>query len=389
MDKYHFNQPLNRKHTRCYKYDSADAQGTRIGLWVADMDLRVAPAITRAIKKRAEHDVFGYVTVGKDYRQAVHDWYLSRHGWNINTEYIQTVPGVVPAITAILRERVEEGKKKVMLHTPAYNCFFSSIDHAGAEMVASPLILENQHYRIHMEDMRAKIAQTDTLLLCNPHNPTGRVWTREELTEVASLCAAHHVLVIADEIHCEFGFYRAYTPFGIVAEELKANGQALDYIVLNSASKAWNIAGLRTANAIAGDDARHQWLEHVIARNEMEDMNVFGIEATIAAYKKGGDWMDCVNTLFRTNYEMLCIWMSENAPLLKVTKMEGTYLAWVDCRAITSDTDRLVKTILQHTGVKINSGKIYGDAGFIRINLAISSDQLMHALMLIRRYLAA
>lgn len=389
MDKFHFNRGIDRKNTRCYKYDSADARGTEIGLWVADMDFEVAPAITAAIRKRAEHPVFGYVTVNEEYRLAVHDWYLHAHGWDIPTERIETVPGVVPAITAILRERAKTGA--VCFFTPAYNCFFSSAEHAGAEAITSPLILRNQHYEIDWENLANCLERTKTLLLCNPHNPTGRVWTREELTRIAEMCAEKGVMVIADEIHCEFGWGRSYCPWAVVVRDAEGarNQEPGSWIVLNSASKAWNIAGLRQANAIAGDDDTHQWLCRVIEENELEDMNIFGVEATIAAYREGEEWLQAVNDYFRSNYEWLCDYLQKQAPQVKITKMEGTYLAWVDCRALPDNTEKITRRILEETGVKVNDGKIYGGEGFIRINLAITRSQLEEGIKRMLPYLQA
>lgn len=380
MDKYHFDEIVERHHTHSYKYDSADAKGTEIGLWVADMDFRVAPEISEAVRNRANHDVYGYVTVSNDYKKAVRNWYATEHNWQIPTEQIEAIPGVVPAITALLRERAKEGA--MCFNTPAYNCFFSSARHAECAAIESPLINKDGHFEMDIEGMRKALSQAKTYLLCNPHNPTGRVWSAEELMTVARICAENNVMVIADEIHCEFAWGAPYTPFARIAEQLKAEGKNIHYIILNSASKAWNIAGLRQANAIAGDEESLNILRMALEENELEDMNIFGVEATIAAYRHGKEWLKEVNAYIQSNYQLLRQWCNENLPQLIVTKQEGTYLAWVDCRAINNTTEKITHRILSETGVKVNDGKMYGGDGFIRINLAISRDRLREALNL-------
>lgn len=389
MDKFHFDTPTCRRGTRSYKYDSADAQGTEIGLWVADMDFEVAPAIAEAVQCRAQHPIYGYVTVQDDYRQAAADWYRTQHGWTIPTDYIEAIPGVVPAITALLRARAQAGP--VCFFTPAYNCFFSSARHAGIEAIEMPLLLQDRHYEIDWSLLEATLRRAKTLLLCNPHNPTGRVWTREELTRIAALCIEHDVMVIADEIHCEFAWGRSYCPWAVAVRyaEGTRNKEQGSWIVLNSASKAWNIAGLRQANAIACDEQMHDWLCRVIEENELEDMNIFGVEATIAAYQHGEEWLRSVNRYIQSNYEYLCQWAEQHAPATPVIRMEGTYLAWMDCRALPCSTKEITHRILTETGVKINDGAMYGGDGFIRINLALSHTMLAEALQRIIPYFAA
>lgn len=385
---YNFDERVSRLGTNSYKWDSADSGHVDYPLWVADMDFRVPEPIVQALHQRVEHGIFGYVTIPRSIGEAVCRWFEHRHHWTIDPSMIVTAPGIVPAITAILRTlRLSKPNQqlRVVLHTPAYNCFFNCIHNAGATLVETPLERIDNHYEMDWQNLDDSLAEADVLIFCNPHNPSGRVWTRDEIAHVANLCRKHDVLVISDEIHAEFAWrdIRPYTPFATLADRL-------NYIIMTSAGKAFNIAGLQNANIVCGNEQMLRLVEKAMADHHLEDINPFGLIAVQTAYNECEDWLDQLNTYIHGNYTALCDWFSTHAPSYHVTRMEGTYLAWVDCREalcspemqarhITTTTE-LCQYLIDHASVKFNDGAMYGLEGYIRINMACSRSFLLEAL---------
>ena len=262
--KYDFDEIIPRRHTNSYKWDSA-ADSDVLPLWVADMDFRTAPAITEALADRVGHGIFGYTRVPDEYYEAVCAWFKRRHGWAIEKEWMIYTSGVVPAVSAVIKALTVPGDK-VLVQTPVYNCFFSSIRNNGCEVASNPLVYENHTYRIDFEDLERKASdeRVKVMLLCNPHNPAGRVWTREELIQIGEICLRHNVTVVSDEIHCELTYPgHAYTPFASLPETF--TGHAVTCI---SPSKAFNIAGLQIANIVAPDEDMHRRIDKAININE-------------------------------------------------------------------------------------------------------------------------
>ena len=258
--KYDFDEIIPRRHTNSYKWDSA-ADSDVLPLWVADMDFRTAPAITEALADRVGHGIFGYTRVPDEYYEAVCAWFKRRHGWAIEKEWMIYTSGVVPAVSAVIKALTVPGDK-VLVQTPVYNCFFSSIRNNGCEVASNPLVYENHTYRIDFEDLERKASdeRVKVMLLCNPHNPAGRVWTREELIQIGEICLRHNVTVVSDEIHCELTYPgHAYTPFASLPETF--TGHAVTCI---SPSKAFNIAGLQIANIVAPDEDMHRRIDKAI-----------------------------------------------------------------------------------------------------------------------------
>ncbi len=376
--KYDFDELIPRRGTNSYKWDSA-ADADVLPLWVADMDFRTAPCIMEALRRRVEHGVFGYTRVPDAYYQAVIDWFGRRHGWRINREWIIYTSGVVPALSAIIKALTEPGDR-VLVQTPVYNCFFSSIRNNGCEVVSSPLVRDGNTYRMDFDDLERKAAdpRTKLLLLCNPHNPAGRVWTREELLRVGDICLRNGVRVISDEIHCELtlpGY--EYIPFASLSEAFQANT-----ITCLSPSKAFNIAGLQIANIVSSDEEVRRHIDRAININEVCDVNPFGVEALVAAYNRGEDWLDALNAYLYENYRCLCDYFDEHLPQLPVTKLEGTYLVWVDCRALRLSSAELAERLLERQKLWLNEGSMYGaeGEGFLRINIACPRSRLLEAL---------
>ena len=384
--KYHFDEIIERRNTGCVKWDEK-TDSNIIPLWVADMDFAVAPAIQEAIKRRAQHPVFGYTHVQDDYYESVISWFKRRHQWHIQRDWVLYTTGVVPAMSVAIKALTMPGEK-VLILSPDYNCFFSSIRNNGCEVsecVLTPLTphssLHTPHFEVDWDDFESLCAdeKTTVFLLCNPHNPTGRVWTREELQRMADICHQHHVRIVSDEIHCELIMPgHTFVPMGTVAP---------DAIILNSPSKSFNIAGLQMANIICQDAETRRRLDRAININEVCDVNPFAPEAVKAAYNDSEDWIDALNLYLWDNYRALCDFAAQHLPQWRVMPLEGTYLVWVDVSAACSVNGGFVAVycdhILQQTGVWLNPGTMYGPVsgeGYLRINIACPRTLLMEAL---------
>lgn len=385
MAKYDFNQVVQRKNTNSYKWDIV--ADDILPLWVADMDFEVAPEIKQAIIERANHGIFGYTLVPDSYYDSIIQWFKSRHNWSIDRNSIIYTSGVVPAISATIKALAMPGEN-VLVQTPVYNCFFSSIRNQGCCVVENELIREGDTYKINFEDFEKKCAdeKTTIFLLCNPHNPTGRVWTKDELEQMNSICLKHGVKIISDEIHCELvmpGY--SYTPFASISEECKNNS-----IILNSPSKAFNIAGLQIANIICENTVWRRRINRAINIFEICDVNPFGIVALQAAYNKGGEWIDELNQYIYENYLYLKQFILEELPQVEVIKLEGTYLAWIDIMCFELSSDEAYNELLNDGKVLVNSGTLYGKKsgeGYLRINLACPRETLKKGLIRIARIL--
>lgn len=380
--KHNFDLVPSRWNTNSYKYDSAPNQEI-IPLWVADMDFPTAPVVQEAILKRAQHPIFGYVKVPESFYQSTMSWFARRHGWTIPRDAFIYTSGVVPAISAIIQGICKPGDK-VLVQTPVYNCFFSSIRNSGCERVDSPLIYEDGTYHIDFEDFEQKASDpaVKVFLMCNPHNPAGRVWTCEELTRLGEICLKHQVFVISDEIHCELVMpgYK-YTPFASLSQEFMQNSA-----VCISPSKSFNIAGLQIANIIIADAEIQKKVDKAININEVCDVNPFGVEALQAAYTpEGEEWLMQLNDYIAGNYEYICAFFQQELPQFPVTKLEGTYLAWIDVRSLNESSEQLEERLMEEQKVWINAGSMYGTEGFIRINLACPRATLEEGLKRLKK----
>lgn len=384
---YDFDELIDRRGSGSYKWDEAESNDV-LPLWVADMDFRVAPPITEALQRRVAHGIFGYTLVPESYYEAVINWFRRRHGWLINRQWIQYTSGVVPAISAIIKALTTPGDK-VIVQTPVFNCFFSSIRNNGCEVSESPLLRHNNRYEIDYEDLerRASDAKAKLFLLCNPHNPAGRVWTKDELERMNDICSRHNVKVISDEIHCEIVMsgYK-YTPFASISQACLDNS-----ITCNSPSKSFNTAGLQIANIICNDETTRKKINKAININEVCDVNPFGVVALQAAYNECGDWLDQLCEYIHANYEFAKAFLEQRLPLAKVTEMEGTYLAWIDISWTGQSSDAITNMLLNEAKVMVSSGSIFGKRdgeGFIRINLACPKARLEDGLQRIVRALS-
>lgn len=375
--EYDFSRPTERRGTDSYKWDSAPETDI-IPLWVADMDFETFPGITEALQRRVAHGIFGYTRVPEAYYEAVCNWFGKHHGWHINREDIIYTSGVVPAVSAVIKALTLPGDQ-VIVQGPVYNCFFSSIRNNGCEMVSNSLIYnkEELRYEIDFDDLERKLAheRARLMLLCNPHNPGGRVWTRDELTRVAELCRKYGVRVVSDEIHCELTLYdNEYVPFGSLPDELSHGS-----ITCCSPSKAFNTAGLQIANIVCRDAEVRNRIDRAININEVCDVNPFGVIALQAAYSdEGYEWLTQLRAYISSNYDLLRERFARELPKCKVIRMEGTYLAWIDCSELHISSDEIEEMLMHENKVWVNAGSMYGTEGaaFIRINMACTSELL-------------
>lgn len=375
--KYDFDKTIDRRATNSYKWDSAP-EGV-LPMWVADMDFRTASAIIDALQKRVAHGIFGYTRVPDAYYDAVTSWFSRRHGWNIDREWIIYTSGVVPAVSAVIKALTVPGDK-VIVQTPVYNCFFSSIRNNGCEIVSNPLRRTADTYEMDFDalercaaDPRAKV-----MLLCNPHNPAGRVWTPDELTRLGNICLRNGVTVVSDEIHCELvyqGF--KYTPFASLSDAFLHRS-----VTCVSPSKAFNIAGLQIANIVAFDNDLRSRIDKAININEVCDVNPFGVAATIAAYNEGEEWLNQLVDYLHGNYEAMAEFCRRELAEFPITRLEGTYLVWMDCSSLGMPSDALEHALLEDARLWLNAGTMYGaeGEGYMRWNIACPRSVMLDGL---------
>lgn len=375
--KYDFDKTIDRRATNSYKWDSAP-EGV-LPMWVADMDFRTAPAIIDALQKRVAHGIFGYTRVPDAYYDAATSWLSRRHGWDIDREWIIYTSGVVPAVSAVIKALTVPGDK-VIVQTPVYNCFFSSIRNNGCEIVSNPLRRTADTYEMDFDalercaaDPRAKV-----MLLCNPHNPAGRVWTPDELTRLGNICLRNGVTVVSDEIHCELvyqGF--KYTPFASLSDAFLHRS-----VTCVSPSKAFNIAGLQIANIVAFDNDLRSRIDKAININEVCDVNPFGVAATIAAYNEGEEWLNQLVDYLHGNYEAMAEFCRRELPEFPITRLEGTYLVWMDCSSLGMPSDALEHALLDDARLWLNAGTMYGaeGEGYMRWNIACPRSVMLDGL---------
>ena len=383
--KYDFDRINNRIGTGSMKWD---VHPEAIPLWVANMDFQTLPDITEALRQRVDQGIFGYTQVPESYYEAIVNWFGRRHQWAIDRNWILYTSGVIPATAAALKAFTLPGEK-VLIQTPVYNCFFSSIANCGCAPIENELVREGDTYRVDFDDFERKCAdpKTTVFLLCNPHNPAGRVWKREELERMNDICLRHDVKVISDEIHCELIMPgHKFVPFASVSDACADN-----CVVLNSPTKNFNIAGLQIANIICKNREWLRRIDRAVNINETCDVNPFGVIALQEAYNKGDEWIDQLNVYLYDNYMALKDFFRRELPQLEVLRLEGTYLVWVDITALEFTSDEVEQMLLRDAKVWVNSGTMYGSKagqGYLRINIATPRATLMEGLKRMGRLLS-
>lgn len=375
---YNFDEVIERRGTNCVKWD--DSKEEVLPMWVADMDFRAATPITEALQRRIAHGVFGYAQVPDAYYDAIINWFGRRYNWSIQREEIIYTSGVIPALAAVLKAVTLPGEK-VLVQTPVYNCFFSCITNSGTQVVESPLVEEGDTYVVDFDDFEQKASdpKVTAFLLCNPHNPAGRVWTEAELLRMGEICMKHHVTVISDEIHCELVMHgHRFTPYATLSPQLRSKA-----VICNSPTKNFNVAGLHIANIIVSDPELRRRIDRVININEVCEVNIFGIEALIAAYNECEDWITQLNAYLYENYRALRAAFEAELPQMRIKKLEGTYLVWLDVRSIHRSSEEIAQYLEREKKVRVNSSQMYGAEGFLRINIACPRALLMQGVGLI------
>lgn len=348
-------------------------------LWVADMDFRVPPPVIEAVVERAKRGVFGYCMPTDSYYEAVINWFDRRYGRSIQKEWIVMTPGVVPALNLMIQTYTQPGDK-IIIQRPVYHPFTFAIENNDREVVSNSLVLENGRYQIDFNDLAAKAADPNTkmIILCSPHNPIGRVWTAKELTRLGEICLDNDVLVVSDEIHCDL-IYKdvTFTSFANISERFAQNS-----IVCTAPSKTFNLAGLKLSNIIIpNEELRTQFLK-TIERTGILGTNTFGVVATEAAYNFGEAWLTAVMAYIEGNYNFMRDYLAEHLPQLHLLPAEGTYLVWLDCRALELTPEERKKLIFEEAHLYLDEGEMFGPEGegFERINLACPRSLLAEAL---------
>lgn len=373
---YDFDKITERRGVGSLKWDVPEGE---LPMWVADMDFETAPEVTEALKARAAHAIFGYSVVTDDWYDAYIRWWKRRHNLVMEKEWLIFCTGVVPAISSAVRKLTTVGEN-VLVQTPVYNIFFNSIRNNGRNILESPLVYDGRQYSIDFADLEDKLSdpQTTLMLLCNPHNPVGKIWDRETLARIGELCAKHHVLVLSDEIHCDLtdpGY--EYVPFASVSEVCRNNS-----ITCVAPTKTFNLAGLQTAAVVVPDPVIRHKLNRGLNTDEVAEPNAFAVGAAVAAFEKGEDWLEELRKYLYENKQCVRRFVEEHLPMIKVVPSDATYLLWLDCSEITEDAGKLCSFIRQDSGLYLTEGEEYGSCGrqFLRMNTACPRIRLMDGL---------
>lgn len=381
---FQFDESVDRRNTGSMKWDVAKGE---LPMWVADMDFRTAPGIIEKITERATQGVFGYTVVTDEWYQSYQTWWKKRHDFEIRKEWLVFCTGVVPAISSIVRKVTTVGENVVVL-TPVYNIFFNSILNNGRNVLESRLKYDGSRYRIDLDDLEEKLSdpQTTLFILCNPHNPVGKIWERETLERIGDLCSKHHVLVLSDEIHCDItepGW--EYTPFASVSENCRTNS-----ITCVAPTKAFNLAGLQTAAVIVPDDHLRHKVSRGLNTDEVAEPNVFAAIAPIAAFTCGGEWLDSLRNYLWENRAFAEEYIKKEIKGISPVSARATYLLWLDCRNMSGSSTQFCHFIRSHSGLYLSDGNEYRNGeGFLRMNLACPRQQVEDGLKRLKESVAA
>ena len=377
--KWEFVFDANHRATQTDHANPKQGAARMLPLWVADMDFRCPPAVVEAVVERAKRGVFGYCMPTDSYYEAVINWFARRYGRSIQRDWLVMTPGVVPALNLMVQTYTQPGDK-ILIQRPVYHPFTFAIENNGREVVSNSLVLRDGRYQMDFDDLAAKAADPDVkmAILCSPHNPISRVWSREELTRFGEICLDNDVLVISDEIHCDL-IYKGveFTTFANISERFAQNS-----IVCTAPSKTFNIAGLKLSNIVIPNEELRTALAKTIERTGLLGTNTFGVVATEAAYNFGEEWLTAVLDYIEGNYNFMRDYLAEHLPQLHLMPAEGTYLVWLDCRALELTPEERKKLIFEDAHLYLDEGEIFGSEGegFERFNLACPRWLLAEAL---------
>lgn len=376
-----FDTLVERRGTHSLKWDVKENE---LPMWVADMDFKTAPAIIDAIKKRVEHGVFGYSIIPDEWNDAYIRWWEERHNFHIEKDWLIFSTGVVPILSSVVR-KLTTPAENVLIMTPVYNIFFNSILNNGRNVLECPLSYNDGEYSIDFDALEDAMAQPQTtmMIFCNPHNPVGKIWDRDTIARVGELAKKHHVIVVSDEIHCDITDPgKGYIPFASVSDTCREIS-----VTCVAPTKAFNMAGLQTAAAIVPDEFLRHKVNRGLNTDEVAEPNAFAIWAAIAAFNEGGEWLDALREYIYENKLIVDTYIKDQLPQVKLVKSEATYLLWLDCSAICSDSEKLADFIREKTGLYLSDGVQYGRTGesFLRLNVACPKSRLMDGLLRLKR----
>lgn len=378
--KYNFDEVISREGTNCEKFDAREqifGRADVIPMWVADMDFAAPPAVVEAIRKRAEHPVLGYSYRSDNYWQSIIGWVDRHSGWKIQREWLDFTPGVVSGIVYALRAFTEPGDR-IVIQPPVYHPFARQIHLNDRVVVNNPLRETNGHYEIDFEDLDRKLAGAKVLLMSSPHNPTGRVFTREELTRIGQLCVKHDVLILSDEIHGDI----VYAPQKFIHIASIDDSIAARTLTFIAPSKTFNIAGLSTSVSIVPNPVLNQRLQEEYAKMHADQGNIFGAVALEAAYTHGDEWLEQLLQYLKGNVDYVCNFLQERIPSIHCVPPQGTYLMWLDFREWGMTHEEIYQFLIDKAGWGVNEGSMFGEEGrgWMRVNIATQRSVLKQAM---------
>lgn len=378
---YDFDEIVDRRHSNSLKWDIKENE---LPMWVADMDFKTAPAVIEALNKRVENGIFGYTITPDEWKDAIVGWWKKRHDIIFRKNRIIFSTGVVPTITCAVKRLTNVGDNVLVL-TPVYDIFFHSIENHGRHVLESKLKYNGEKYDLDLGDLERKLAnpQTTMMILCNPHNPVGKVWTREELLIIGELCEKYHVIVISDEIHCDLtdpGIN--YMPFASVSDNCKNNS-----VTCVSSSKAFNMAGLQGSAVIIPSERIYNVMERGLNSDEVAEPNAFVTDAMIGAFTQGEEWLEELRNYLYENKQTVKEYLKDEIPELKLISSDATYLLWIDCSKVSEDAEELASFIRRETGLYLADGSKYRGNGnhFLRMNIACPCEVVEEGLERLKR----
>lgn len=370
--KYDFTSVIDRKNTNSLKWDFFDDD---LPMWVADMDFKVAPAIQEAILKRANHPIFGYTIVPDELFEAYIDWWNTRYNFKMSKENMAYSIGVMPSISSMIRCLTDEDDE-ILIQAPVYHVFYYVIEDNNRRVLENELIYENGEYKIDFDDLDEKLSKVKLMILCNPHNPIGKIWSSEDLARIGDLCKKHNVILISDEIHCDL------TDPGIKYNPFEISSDCENVITCLSPSKSFNIAGFQSSIVHAKNDELLEKIKNQMHIDNSDSCNVFAATAVIGAYNKSEEWLEELKDVLYENKQIVKEFLENELPVIKLVDCDATYLLWLDCSRLNVASKILSEFLRQNQGLFLSAGIDFGQNGdnFLRMNIACPKELLMQGL---------
>lgn len=389
MKSYDFNESINRKNTSSVKWDETGrvfGSTDVLPMWVADMDFQAPQEVTKAIMDKAQHGIYGYTAISTSVDDAVSSWFQKQHGWELKQEWLTYISGVVPALSATIQTFSNPGDK-VIVFSPVYYPFYDMVTYNDRKLITSPMEYRNGRYYMDLQDFEAKLdGDVKLLLLCNPHNPGGTVWTREELEQLGKICVKHNVIIVSDDIHADLVFENhTYNAIASISDDI-----ARQTVTCIAPTKTFNIAGLQAAAMVTSNDSFREKLELFMKKQGHFLLNMLGVSAMEAAYRHGKPWLDEVLDYIEDNMDYAVEYIQKEIPGVDASKPEGTYLLWIDCRKLGLGEEELKRLLLHKGKLALESGGKFGKEGngFVRMNVACTKTTLQEGLLRLKTALS-